>query len=232
MSEWIEIIKGDVPFKGYLSLPKSGSGPGLILLQEIFGVNAYMRQMADLFSAEGYATLVPDLFWRMKPGVDLDYGQRDEAVSFMKRFDSGTALNDISAAVAALKSHPATNGKVAVLGYCLGGKLVLESACRDDVACAVSYYGVGIDSIVDEAAKSRTPMILHFAELDHYNPPATVEKIRKVLSVRNDVETYVYPGADHGFNSQARQAFHQNASLQAHARTMKFLDAYHPSSVA
>jgi carboxymethylenebutenolidase len=229
MSEWIEIIKGAVPFRGYLSLPKSGSGPGLILLQEIFGVNAYMRQMADLFAAEGYVALVPDLFWRMKPGVDLDYSQREEAVSFMKRFDAVRALDDISSAVAELKAHPATSGTVGALGYCLGGKLVLESACRDDIACAVSYYGVGIDTIADKAAQARTPMLLHFAELDNYNPPATVEKIRGVLSARTDVETYVYPGADHGFNSQARQAFHQNASLQAHARTMKFFNAYLPS---
>jgi len=229
MSEWIEIIKGAVPFRGYLSLPKSGSGPGLVLLQEIFGINAYMRQMADLFAAEGYVTLAPDLFWRMKPGVDLDYTQRDEAVTYMKAFDATKALDDISAAIAVLKSHPATKDAVSVLGYCLGGKLVLESACRDDIACAVSYYGVGIDSIVGQAAKSRTPMLLHFAELDHYNPPATVEKIRSALSAKKDVETYVYPGADHGFNSQARQAFHQNASLQAHARTIKFLNTYNPS---
>ena len=151
MASQLEIAGQDGGFKGYLSLPKSGRGPGVVLLQEIFGINAYMRQMADLFAAEGFVAVVPDLFWRMEPSVDLDYSERDKAVSFMKRFDFVPAPGDIAATVKALRAHSAVSGDVGVLGYCLGGKLAVLAAAQGGVACTVSYYGVGIENILDEA---------------------------------------------------------------------------------
>ena len=228
MASQLEIAGQDGEFKGYLSVPKSGRGPGVVLLQEIFGINAYMRQMADLFAAEGFVAVVPDLFWRMEPGVDLDYSERDKAVSFMKRFDFVPAPGDIAATVKALRAHSAVSGDVGVLGYCLGGKLAVLAAAQGGVACTVSYYGVGIENILDEAKRATCPMLLHFGELDHNSPPGVIEKIAAALSDHPNVAIHVYPNADHGFNSAARAAFNQNASMQAHARTMAFFRTHLP----
>ena len=147
-SQTIDITAADGKrFSGYLSLPESGRGPGLILLQEIFGVNAAIRGAADLFAAEGYVVLAPDLFFRLEPGVELGYegADRQKAMSLLKRFDINQAIADIGAGLHTLKARPECNGKVGVIGYCLGGRLAYLSAARLPVEAAVAYYGGGID---------------------------------------------------------------------------------------
>jgi len=112
-------------FGAYLAMPESGSGPGLVLLQEIFGINQNMRNTADLFAEEGYVVIVPDLFWRMEAGVDLGYGEADfaKAMGFLERFDSDQGIEDAGAAIEALRAMPACTGKIGALGFCLGGTL-------------------------------------------------------------------------------------------------------------
>jgi carboxymethylenebutenolidase len=147
---WIPIGGG---MTGYLAVPSSGSGPGLLLLQEIFGVNAHMRDVADLYAEEGYVVLAPDLFHAMQQRVELGYDGADleKAFGFYQRFDPESAVPDMIAAVAALRARPEctgpnASGKVAAIGFCLGGKLAWLAAARAGVDAAVSYYGVGIEA--------------------------------------------------------------------------------------
>src|ERR1700722_19058338 len=143
--QWIDIAAKDgATFKAYLAAPASGSGPGILLLQEIFGVNKSMREVADYYAEEGYVVLAPDLFWRMEPGVELGYTEADfnKAFGYYQRFDANQSTKDADDALKVLRARPECKGKVGALGFCLGGKLAYLVAARTDVDCAVSYYGV------------------------------------------------------------------------------------------
>lgn len=144
-------------FQGYLSLPASGSGPGLVIAQEIFGVNISMREVADYYAQEGYVVLVPDLFWRQEPGVQLGYTRRlATRLRFYQGFDEAKGVEDIQASLNALRAMAEVQGQPGVLGFCLGGKLAYLAACRTDASVSVSYYGVGIDKALNEASISKT----------------------------------------------------------------------------
>ncbi|MGE0733862.1 MAG: dienelactone hydrolase family protein [Alphaproteobacteria bacterium] len=209
-------------FKAYVAKPAEGSGPGVVLCQEIFGVNAHIRHLADLYAEEGYVVIAPDLFWRLKPGVELAGTDADmpEAFGYYQKFDVGKGVEDIAAAVKALRAMPECKGKVGAIGFCLGGKLAYLAAAHAGVDCAVSYYGVGIENDLDVAKTIAGPMVLHFAGEDKFVPPAAVEKIRAAFAGRDDVEIYAYPGCDHAFNNPGRASFNKPAALMAHSRSM------------
>jgi carboxymethylenebutenolidase len=212
-------------FAAYLAKPGQGSGPGLVLLQEIFGINGYMKSMADRYAEEGYVVLVPDLFWRMKPGVELGYSEADfkEALGYNERLDEENAVNDIAATIAAIRGLPEQAGKVGAIGYCLGGRLAMLAAARTDVDCAVSYYGVGLDAYISKIPAIHCPMIFHFAENDVMTPTASREKIIAALKQKPSIETYVYPGCDHAFATPEREHFDKPAAMMAYSRTMSLL---------
>jgi carboxymethylenebutenolidase len=212
-------------FTGYLTVPAKGSGPGLVLLQEIFGVNALMRGAADLFAEEGYVCLVPDLFWRLEPGVNLGYdpASLQKALGLLQRFDVNQGIGDIGAAVLALQARPECSGKVGAIGFCLGGLLAYLTAARLPVAGAVSFYGVGIEKHLAEAARLHCPLVLHFAGQDEYVPSETVSRIRAALAGRDDVEIYTYPDARHGFYLPGRTSYHKPSAQMAHSPTIALL---------
>jgi len=212
-------------FAAYLAKPAQGSGPGLVLLQEIFGINGYMKSMADRYAEEGYVVLVPDLFWRMKPGVELGYSEADfkEALGYNERLDEENAVNDIAATLAAIRALPEQAGKVGAIGYCLGGRLAMLAAARTDVDCAVSYYGVGLDAHTNKIPAIHCPMIFHFAGNDVMTPTESREKIIAALKGKPSIETYVYPGCDHAFATPEREHFDKPAAMMAYSRTMAML---------
>jgi carboxymethylenebutenolidase len=212
-------------FKAYLATPAQGCGPGLVLLQEIFGINDYMKSMADRYAEEGYVVLVPDLFWRMQPGVVLGYGEAGlaTALAYHERFDLALAVEDIVATIAALRALPQHAGKIGTVGYCVGGTLAMLAAARTDVDCAVCYYGVGIDAHLDEFATARCPMVFHFAEHDSFSPPAVREKVQAELGKHAQIEQYVYPGCAHAFATPGREHFDKPAAMMAYSRTMALL---------
>jgi len=215
---WIDIGGG---MTGYLAVPAAGSGPGIVLLQEIFGVNAHMRDVADLYAEEGYVVLAPDLFHAMEQRVELGYEGADmeKAFGFYQRFDPETAVPDIIASVAALRARPECTGKVGAIGFCLGGKLAWLAAARAGVDAAVSYYGVGIETSLGELSKIKCPVTLHFGESDKFVPAEARDAITAAVAGRT-IEIFVYPGADHGFNCPERPAFDAAASLMAHSRSL------------
>jgi carboxymethylenebutenolidase len=212
-------------FGGYLATPESGAGPGLILLQEIFGVNPHIREIADLYAEEGYVVLAPDLFWRMKPGIELGYSEDDfkTALSYYQRFDIDQAILDTSEALRALRANTACTGKVAALGFCLGGKLAYLAAARLPIDAAVSYYGVGIEENLSEAKSITCPIALHFASEDKFVPAAARAAVKQALAGNDGAEVYVYLGADHAFNNRQRETFHRPSASLANSRTISFL---------
>ena len=213
-------------FSAYLAVPEAGSGPGLLLLQEIFGVNETMRQCANLFAEEGYVTIVPDLFWRLEPGIELGYGEADfaRALDYMGRFDADRGVADAGAALKALRAMSECTGKLAVLGFCLGGRLAYLTAARHRVDAAICFYGVGIEQVLDEAPNISCPMAMHFAGADQFVPETAVDKIRAAFVARDDVTIWLYPEVDHAFYNRARkEVYHRPSALMAHSRSIALL---------
>jgi carboxymethylenebutenolidase len=212
-------------FEGYLAVPASGSGPGLVLCQEIFGLNGFVRQTAERLAEEGYVVLAPDLFWRQQPGIELTDGPDDmpRAFALYQGFDEDLGVRDIGSAVAALRALPEFKGGVGALGYCLGGKLAYLAACRCDVDVAVGYYGVGIENSLEEASRLRGRLVLHIAERDGFCPPEARERILAALGGKPGVELYVYPGLDHAFARTGGAHYDKPAAMMAHQRSMAAL---------
>jgi carboxymethylenebutenolidase len=216
---------GGSTFSGYLATPETGSGPGLILLQEIFGVNQHIRELADEYAEEGYVVLAPDLFWRMKPGIELGYSEDDfkTAFGYYQRFNIDQAILDTGDALRALRANPACIGNVAAIGFCLGGKLAYLAAARLPIDAAVGYYGVAIEENLAEAKSITCPIALHFASEDKFVPASARTAIKEALAGNDNAEIYVYRGADHAFNNRRRATYHRSSASLAHSRTISFL---------
>jgi carboxymethylenebutenolidase len=224
--KYIKIASWDrKTFRGYLATPPGRKGPGILLCQEIFGINDHIREIADQYAEEGYFVLAPDLFHRLEPNVELGYGEEDfkKAFDLYQRFDEDKAAKDIKSAVGVLRKVKGCNGKVAALGYCLGGKLAYLAASRSGVDAAIGYYGIGIENKLGEAKKIKVPLLLHFAGNDRFVPPSAVAKIRKGLAKLPEFESYLYPGTDHAFNCKERPSYDRPASGMAYSRSIAFL---------
>ena len=198
----ISIPGPDGSFSAYLASPPSGRGPGIVVIQEIFGVNAAMREVADEFANQGFFALVPDLFWRLEPGVQLtDKTDADwqQAFGYMKRFDAQTGVKDIQAAITNLRSSPGVTGKVGAVGYCLGGFLAYLTAARTDSDASVGYYGMNIPKFLGEADNIKKPLMLHVAGKDEYNPPEAQKEAAEGLGNNPLVTIHIYPGMQHAF---------------------------------
>ena len=203
MSGEMVTIKGkDGDFTGYLASPSAGRGPGLVVIQEIFGVNTVMREIADGMASRGYFALVPDLFWRLEPNIQLtDKTDADwkKALDLMGRFDADKGITDIQSSIDTLRALPGCTGKVGALGYCLGGQLAYLTASRTNIDAAVGYYGVNIQNRLDEAKNINHPLMLHIAEADEYVPPPAQAKIEAGLKDNSHVTIHRYPLMNHAF---------------------------------
>ncbi|ATE60119.1 dienelactone hydrolase family protein [Thauera sinica] len=223
----IQVPSADGSFAAYLAVSVDGRGPGIVLCQEIFGVNAAMRAVADHLAEEGYTVLVPDLFWRQQAGVELGYGQEDfaRALSLYQGFDENLGVADIGASLACLRGLPECSGAgLGVVGYCLGGKLAYLAACRlPEVACAVAYYGVGIEKALGELEGLRGRLVVHIPELDDFCPPPARDAIRTALASCPKTEVHVYPGVGHAFARPAGDHYHKPSALLAHERSIAAL---------
>ena len=192
----------DGSFGGYLASPGSGKGPGIVVIQEIFGVNQGLRDIADGLASRGFFALVPDLFWRIRPGIELsDKVEADRAVAFdcLGKFDLGKGVADIQSALDHLRGLPGATGKAGVLGYCLGGQLAYLAAARTDSQASAGYYGIRIEDQLAEAKTIKQPLVLHIAEADDFVPPPAQAKIEQALGSNPLVTLYNYPLIGHAF---------------------------------
>src|ERR1043165_5062344 len=197
--------RGDVD--GYLALPASGYGPGIVVLQEIFGVNDYLRSVADWYAAHGFVALVPDLFWRLQPGIELTDADRAKAIELYMQLDKTKAVEDSAAALKFLREHPACSGRVGAVGFCLGGNLAYLLSVRYQPDCAVGYYGVGIENALHEAKNLTSPLLLLIAARDQNFPPEVQAKIHAALDGNPLATLCVYPESDHAFGRPGSQHY-------------------------
>lgn len=199
---------------------------GIVVLQEIFGVNANMRQTAEAFAALGYDVIVPDLFWRQTPRVELDpssAADRARAMTLKAGLDEDYAIKDALAAVAHLRLSGRSSGRTGAVGYCLGGKLAYLLATRAELSAAVSYYGVAIHDALDGAVKLCTPLLLHIAMSDELCPPAAQKAIHEALGPVANVEIIDHPAVGHAFARRGSTAFRGEAAERADSATAAFL---------
>lgn len=201
----------------YRAEPAGASGPGLVVIQEIFGVNGHIRGVADGYAADGFTALAPALFDRVSPGIELGYEDADvtEGREIRAKVELDQALADVTAAVRALADE---GRQVGVIGYCWGGSLAWAAATRiDGVACSVSYYGGNVPDMADEQPKC--PILVHFGETDHSIPMDRVEAFR---AAQPDLPVHIYP-AGHGFNCEQRGSYHAESAATARERSLAFL---------
>lgn len=225
-TEWVEVAGGDGRFGAYLALPPAGRGPGLLLLQEIFGVNPHIRGVAEQYALAGFTVIAPDLFWRQGERIELGYEGADweRAVALMNTIQPAQVVADINATLGVLRARPEFSGKAGAIGYCMGGKLAYNAAALCGVDAAVAYYGGGIQNQLDLAPKLACPVQFHYGEKDTHIPLSAVEAVQSaVKAAGKQAEFHVYPGAQHGFNCWARASYGPEAAALAHGRSLQFL---------
>ena len=221
-------------FSAYLAVPSTQPYAAIVLIQEILGVNQNMRQTADAYAQEGYLVLVPDLYWRLEPGVQLDSEIKEQwtkGFELLQAFDVDSGVEDLKASLSFLRQYPSSTGKVGSLGFCLGGKLAYFMAARSDADANVSYYGVDIDRNLAEATKIQKPLLLHMGGNDEYVSPDAQASIQQELKNNPLVTIYRYEGVSHGFGRAGSAAYRQAAAELAHDRTLTFLKQHLGSGV-
>jgi carboxymethylenebutenolidase len=218
MSRHIELAAADGHCCGaYLAAPSAQPRGAIVVVQEIFGVNAHIRSVADGYAADGYVAIAPALFDRVEPGIELGYTDADVqcGIALRAKVPADKALADIAAAVA--QARVQGGAKVGVVGYCWGGLLSWFAACSlDGLDCAVTYYGGGMPD--QRALVPRCPVLAHFGERDQAIPVAGVEAFR---AARPEVEVHLYP-AGHGFNCDQRASFDAPSAQLARQRSLAF----------
>lgn len=201
--------------------PSGSPRGGLVVIQEIFGVNDHIRSVCDRFAADGWAVLAPAMFDRVERGVELEYDS-DGVVrgrEIKDQIPMSDVLADVESAVAAMAAEVGSEDRVGVVGFCWGGAIAAAAACHmgDLIGAAVGYYGGGITSMIDVAPE--VPLLLHFGELDSGIP---LEEVATIRDAWTDVAVHVHAGAEHGFNCEARSSHHPLAAADANDITQSF----------
>jgi carboxymethylenebutenolidase len=213
-------------FTAYVSYPAALPAPAVVVIQEIFGVNANMRTICDNLSQAGFIAICPDLFWRQEPGIQLTDKSDEEwkrAFALFNGFDVDLGIEDLKSTLAHIRADKDCTGRAGAMGYCLGGKLAFLMAARSDADCCISYYGVGIEGLLDEAKTVKRQLLMHIAEKDKYVPMEAQQKILGALNKHKNIEIHVYPGVDHAFAREGGQHYDKEAANKANARTADFL---------
>lgn len=206
--------------------PPSGRGPGLVLIQEIFGLDDYLRSVAADLAAAGYVVAVPELFWRTAPGWSSTHDEAGVAASMevAATFHPGLGLSDVLATVAHLRESPEVRGGVGVLGFCLGGSLAFSAAAAGDPDVAVSFYGSTVAAQIAELAKVTCPIQFHFGGQDPFIPRSDVRVVEEAVAAHPIAEIHVQEDAGHAFHNNVAPMFHHpEAAARAWALTTEFL---------
>jgi len=200
----ISAWESDEEFPVYQATPENETTAAIIVMPEIFGVNAGIRKKCDDWAALGYLALAPDVFWRFAPGVELDPEvpeQMQEAFGYFQQFDANLGVHDIEAAIRWIRAERGIP-KVGLVGFCLGGRMAYMAAARTDIDASVGYYGVMIDQMLAEAHAISNPLMLHIPTADHFVGPEAQAAIHAGLGQHTKVVLHDYPGLDHGFAAE------------------------------
>lgn len=222
----MKINVADGSFDAYVARPAYRSAPAVVVVQEIFGVNADLRATCDELAADGFIAIAPDLFWRDAPGLDLNAWSEDEwkrGLDLYQAYDRDKGVADIAATIAIARTMKGSTGRVGITGFCLGGLMTFLAAARTGVDAAAAYYGGDTDRYLGEANKVTVPMIMHLGDKDEFIPAEAQARIKDVLGSRENVEIFSYPGCSHAFARHTGTHYDSNAAGLANERTRAFL---------
>lgn len=226
MGTYVDIAANDGGgFKAYIAAPAHGSGPGVVLLHELYGVTQFMRDAADLLAEDGYIVAVPDLFWRIEPGVELsdDGADRRRAFELYQTFDVDQSIKDIASTIEFVRSVPQQVGKVGAVGYCLGGLLAVLTVARTGIDCGAAYYPASLENHLDELRGIGVPFALHLAGRDQHTTVEALARTVDALEEHPHVTADVYHGAGHPFANPYRSGYDRLSADLAYARTLGVL---------
>ena len=230
MSEQLSIHTPDGDFNCYVARPAAATpAPVIVIIQEIFGVNAGIRAIADGYAAKGYIAIAPDLFWRAEPGLDLSDSVPDDvtkAFAMYGAYDVEKGVQDIGAIVAAARTLPGASGKVGVTGYCLGGLMTFLAAAGTDADAFAAYYGGGMDQHLDKVTQITRPLLVHLAGDDAYIGKDAQAAIQASLAGKPDTAVHIYPGCDHAFARTVGAHYDAAAATLANTRTDAFFQRH------
>ncbi|WP_306087965.1 dienelactone hydrolase family protein [Qipengyuania flava] len=226
MSETVTVttLNDDSTFDAYVARPADTPRAAILVIQEIFGVNAGIRRKCDKLAEDGYLAIAPELFWRLEPGVELDPDVEPEfqrALDLMGKFDQDQGIRDIEATIHHIREKEGV-AKVGCVGYCLGGRLAYMTAARTDVDASVGYYGVGIDGLLGEKHAIANPLLLHIPTEDGFVDKDTQKAMHEGLDDHSKVTLYDYEGLDHGFATEFGKRRADEAAQLADGRTSEF----------
>ncbi|HEY2049757.1 MAG TPA: dienelactone hydrolase family protein [Caulobacteraceae bacterium] len=221
-------IKGqDGAFMAYIARPAALPAPAVVVLQEVFGVNADIRKHCDELAERGFLAVAPDLFWRQEPGVDLDVRSEPDwqhGLRLYQAYDRDAGARDIRDTIAAAAEAPECTGKVAVLGYCLGALMAFLTAARYGVDAAVAYHGGDTENYLGEVGGLKAPLLMHLAEEDEFISKPAQAQIKAQLAGKPNATVYSYPGQYHAFSRNNGAHYNAAAATLANGRTHEFLE--------
>src|SRR5271156_1102260 len=213
-------------FAAYVARPKTSPAPAVVVLQELFGVNPDIRKTCDELAEQGFIAVAPDLFWRQEPGVDLSVTSEvdwQHGLRLNQAYDRDAGARDVKDSVEVVAKLPECTGKVAVLGYCLGGIMTFLTAVRYGVAAAVAYHGGDTEKYLGEIDGLHAPLLMHLAEEDEFISKSAQADIKAALAKKPSTTVYSYPGQNHAFTRHNGAHYNAAAAALANGRTSKFL---------
>lgn len=211
--------RGEESFTGYMATPDGGDpAPGILLITAIFGIDDEMKELADAWAADGFVVSTPDIFWRVMPGPTADM---EKAFARYEAFDADQGMLDIEDLVKDLRARPECNGKVAILGFCFGGRYAHLGAARLGIDAAGSYHGTKIGEHLDETANVKCPVSFHFGSVDPATPMEEVALIRDAYASHSNAEIAVHEGAAHNFAMPYKQGYHAEAAIASRAAVLR-----------
>src|ERR1700761_5549468 len=219
----------DGSFRAYIAWPPIQPAPAVVVLQELFGVNADIRATCDELAKKGFVAIAPDLFWRQEPDVDLDV--RSEAdwqhgLRLYGAYDRDAGARDVAQTIHAAANLPKSTGRVALQGYCLGALMAFITAARHEVAAAVAYHGGDTEKYLDEVSSLRAPLLMHLGEEDEFISKPAQAQIKAALAKKPNATVFTYPGQRHAFSRHNGTHYNATAAVLANGRTSEFLNRH------
>lgn len=214
-------------FNLYVAEPSDKPRAAILVVQEIYGVNADIRRKCDLLAQQGYLGIAPDLFWRLEPGIELDpyiRSTKDRSLGLARRFDTDTAVRDLQTTIDKARALAGGKTKVGLIGYSLGGRMAAFAAARTDIDVSIGYYGVRIQTMLGEKDAIASPLLLHIAELDSYVDKQVQAELHRAFDDHPKVTLYSYPGQQHDFAYEFGPLRSEGAVKLADQRTLAFIE--------
>jgi carboxymethylenebutenolidase len=227
MKDQITINGPDGAFGAYIARPAGLPAPAVVVLQELFGVNADIRKHCDELAEQGFIAVAPDLFWRQEPGVDLSVTSEPDwqhGLRLYQAYDRDAGAKDVKDTADTAAKMPECTGSIAVLGYCLGALMTFLTAVRYRVDAAVAYHGADTEKYLGELGGLHAPLLMHLAEEDEFIPRSAQAEIKAALATKHNAAVYSYPGQRHAFSRHNGAHYNAAAAALANGRTREFLN--------